>query len=452
MKRLASLLAGVPLAIIVSSPAHAQVASDLPGVVRVACAAGDPTTKRPLGIETLSEAILIQSGYPVGDLVALARTTKDDAYRDAVVKLVTDGEDRTDPFSERVGRNVNALNQAFAAADGGGKSPGIAIVAGPPRPAKYDRYWFLRTPAATQFQCDSGEKVKSIIEIVSAPKQPPVIAITKAVEDLGKTDGRATVDAAVLGVKVSKTVADDGSIKKTTTLTFDGTVGVRVLPVPTPGFFYANYTLSKARVKPPPQLDPGKTQRDGDTDGLALGFTVQDIRLPFYVNLTAGTSYVMDFVKGSRRGVGSLTFSPGFNALDAGICGFGYLKTLNIGKVNFRTRCSIAGEFDYSHVLKAGTTKFEDRGDFFSVGPVAGFDILAPLNESTGIVGNVRYRFLPTISGVAPTVHRWDVSLKYRWWVGDGVGLDFGGTYKKGEEFKTYTKEDEFLLTFGIVR
>lgn len=62
----------------------------------------------------------------------------------------------------------------------------------------------------------------------------------------------------------------------------------------------------------------------------------------------------------------------------------------------------------------AGRANFEDRGDFLSLGPVVGFDLLAPLGESSEVVGNARYRFLPTVSGCAPDVSWLDVSPKYR--------------------------------------
>lgn len=152
--------------------ASGQISSDLPAVVRIACAAGDPTLARPLKIEALSEAILIQSGYPVGDLLTLARSMSGDVYRDAVVKLVLDQAGADGTVAKTVGRNVLAVGQAMTeGSQVSAKELGIEMTKRPVRSGTglYDRYWFLRSPEQAEFKCIAGKPKKLVTEIVAAP-------------------------------------------------------------------------------------------------------------------------------------------------------------------------------------------------------------------------------------------------------------------------------------------
>jgi hypothetical protein len=60
-------------------------------------------------------------------------------------------------------------------------------------------------------------------------------------------------------------------------------------------------------------------------------------------------------------------------------------------------------------------------------------------------------RWLPTITGRAPDVHRFDASVKYRFWLPNDLGLDVGLTYGKGRETKTYKDEDKVEIGLGVL-
>lgn len=48
-------------------------------------------------------------------------------------------------------------------------------------------------------------------------------------------------------------------------------------------------------------------------------------------------------------------------------------------------------------------------------------------------------------------MHRFDASVKYRFWLPNDLGLDVGLTYGKGRETKTYKDEDKVEIGLGVL-
>lgn len=412
-----------------------------------ALACGHPGRDGTVSVAELAQAMLVQSRYPLNDLVDLARTRTPDQYRDTLIQLITRHPGFSRPLEQAVRENARAMSQELADPK---SDAGLTIASGAAPPS--DRsliFWYL-SPTA-RFACKPEEAAKTIVQRSEEPTSIPRLGIVKTVDNLSESQDRASVDSAQIGLDVSKTNNEDGTSKKSTTWSVDGTMGLRLTDQAAPTFAYANYTLSRTRVRPAPELAPGAHRNDDDTNGLALGLLVADWAPVPALSVSGSLAYVTDFVKHSQRGVTSIVLQPGFRITHWPVCGWGELQTIKFGPIRLRSMCILEGELDYSHVFKVGRANFAERGNFLALGGAIGIDLAPPLFAKSGVAGSFRYHFLPTISGRAPNVHRWDASLKYRWWVGNGVGIDFGGTYKRGEELKTYTDENEFLLTFGIV-
>jgi len=447
-------LAGAAFAAICSASAWADP-PDMASVVRIACAGiTDAKDEREVPTERIAEAILFDSGVPASRLMG-GRTLSPQEYRVALLAAVQDPPSDVDVATrEMIGQYVLELGQDLSPGSSvSAKARGLKLLSVPPSDLRAG--WLFVPANAVRIACMPVKPSSStpVIDRFANSNAPSRMGLTKAIADLSTTgDERKKADSATIGMKIDKTTDDDGNTKRTTTLSFDGTLGVRVTGdhASTPGFVFANYTLSRARIKPEPPLDPGKHRDDDDTNGLELGATLGDIALPYDLSLAATGGYVLDFVKRSRRATGSFVLDSGYTP-DLGLCKLGMLKLVSLAGIDFRTECTFQVEADYSHVFKVGRADFKDRGDFVAIGLFVNFQIVPPVFDKSGIVANVSYRYLPTVSGIAPDVKRWDAGLKYRWWLPQGAAVDFGGTYKHGEELKTYTHENSIELTLGLL-
>lgn len=449
-------IAGALFAMALATPAAAEDDVDLAAVVKVACAGvRDEKEERRVPLERIAEAILFQSGYPPSRLLGDTAVTRE-AYARLVIATVVSPPDSVDgPTRRTIGHYVLRLGQDIGPGSSvTAKARGLKVVS--PFPADTsDRAWLFTQHDTVSVVCMPAKlPPQTVIAGLDAKTEVPRLGLVKKIEDLALEGAdRKKADSATIGVKRERTEGDDGSSKTTTTLTFDGTFGLRVTgdAAITPVFAFANYSLARNRSKPAAMLGPDERADDKDTNGLALGVAADDIALPIPASLSGQVSFVSDYAKGSRRAVGGVWLTPGWQPTDLGFCGLGGLRTIELGKFAFRTMCVVQGELDYSHVFKVGRAKFKEHGDFLSAGVVVGIDLAPPLLEKSGVVGSFRYRYLPTISGRAPDINRIEAALKYRWWVAGATAFDFGFTYKRGEEFKTYTDEDALELSFGVI-
>lgn len=456
------------LTLCIASPASAADDVDLASVVKIACSGvSDPTEEREVPLGRIAEAILFQVGYPPSRLFGTAPIAPD-AYLKLMADTVANPPATIDKATrDAIGRYVLQLGQDVGPGSSvTAKARGLKVTSPFPTDTVARRPWLfqdaatvvcmpVKPKAAPIVLAQDGTAIEiPVIDSLNQPTEIPRIGLMKAATDLALTgNDRKKADSATIGMKRVRTEEDDGSRKTTTTLSFDGTLGLRLTgdQVAFPVFAYANYTLSRDRSKPAAALAPDERRDAKDTNGLAIGLSIDEINLPFQMGLSGQTSFVSDYVKGSRRGVGSIFVTPGWMPTDLGICGLGKLQPLSIGGIAFRTQCMIAGELAYSHVFRVGRADFKKHGDFLSAGVVVGIDLVPPLFEKSGVVSSVRYRYLPTISGSAPNVRRLDAAFKYRWWVAEAAAFDFGLIYKHGDELKTYTMEDALELSFGVI-
>jgi hypothetical protein len=284
-------------------------------------------------------------------------------------------------------------------------------------------------------------------------------ALRGKVEDLGLVDkARKGADAFKLGYQRDIAEKDDGSTKTVKTQTFDGVLGLRLSPDAAfaPVYLYGDYSLSRARTKPQPPLDPGAGIDDDDTNAWEVGLSTAgqlwssaDDRRAMEIDARLG--WVGDDIKGSRRAVVGLGFTPGLIVSGAKLCDIGAFSNKSVGRLKFRVRCRVRIEAEASYVDEVGKADFKQYGKFLAVGPTLGLDVAPPMGDEAGVITSLTYRWLPTITGRAPDVHRFDASVKYRFWLPNDLGLDVGLTYGKGRETKTYKDEDKVEIGLGVL-
>jgi hypothetical protein len=429
-------------------------------VISLACSGATTETnlpkdqQQPRALETfrLAEAILAVAGYSPS-LIFQPGMTAETYHRALVDAVLNKPSTMPSPTYETVIKLSREVGQAVLPHS---LTPpadlGIDVTSPPPAHPAWN--WLLDPTQSVGLRCLPQDPPKGSVERIAAPTKIPRIGLVASVDALGlEGDERKATGSALLGVKQTRTRQDDGSRKTVTTLSFDGTLGIRLSPndVTSPSFLFANYTLSRERARPAAALDPGARVDDGDTNGLNIGLAINQIPIARYTMLSGQVGYVFDFVKDSRRGVSELTIVPGFKKTNLGLCSLGAYETRTFLGAKFRSRCHVSLDGGFSHVFRAGRATFKEDGNFLSLGGAVGFDLVPPRGADSGIVANAAYRYLPTIIGQAPDVSRVDASLKYRWWLPNGLAFDFGGTYKHGRELKTYTFEDAFELSFGII-
>lgn len=321
----------------------------------------------------------------------------------------------------------------------------IRLTDAPPLGSQID--WLFEANSPVGLQCVNRKAPTP--DDWAAPPEYAQWALREKVDELGLTGEEArAAGAARVGLQRVRTEKDDGSTKSSTTLSLNGTLGIRVAPisVATPVYAFASYALSRERTK---DADPGTDQSDGDINALELGVSFADLGLGDHL-ASVRASWIGDFAKDSRRVKLAGSFAPGLSG-PIGLCGLGSYSP--IGDIErIQGRCVFVLEGEGSHVFDAGTADFKVRGNYAALGGRASYELGLVGTATTDVVASVSFRYLPTIFGQAPNIKRWDAALKYRLWTESGIGLDFGLSWAKGHEPISLQKEDRIQLGFGIVR
>ena len=454
----------------ISANANAQSAKSI-SIVKLACGGtATPEREQVISRSRLARAIYAAAGYlpegllsnqNLGDTVSLSRFDQlmfEGLLDRDKIPATPDQRSNIGDFLRDFAQDASSESQVSSKNLGIKIDPPIKNEASndltnpPPGPGKL----LFNPDKEYTIICLAGKPAEKHPEIVaaSAPTKVPRFGLVKDTDSLSLVgDERAAAGSAKISVTRSKARQDDSSNKTDTKLNFDGTFGVRLTGdnESTHSFAYASYTLERNRSFPAPDLADGERRDDGDTNVLELGLSVNDYILPGNISLIGQIGYIANFVKGSRRIRSRVLFEPSFGDTDFGLCRVGQLSDFKPLAGKFRTKCYFALGAEFSHVARLGQDDFKKSGEFFAAGPVIGIDLAPAFGSENGIVGQLRYQYLPVLSGTAPKIERFDASLAYRFWVGAGVGLDFGGGYKRGTNLKSLEKEDIFELSFGII-
>lgn len=303
-----------------------------------------------------------------------------------------------------------------------------------------------------QILCDGKIKPPTtyIADVRDTDKHAQFV-LRKSIDDFGKNgkDWRKEVGAFSVDLTRTRTLEDDGTYKTAKNFSVNGAIGFRLSPedATMPSWLYASYSLSKDRVNPPPALDPGKSQSDGDTDALELGVAADASGTLGILNLhlTGSASFIRDFANESSVGKFQYRIRPGIY-VPLGVCDLGKYKQIVKG---IWTRCSAEIHAEAVHIFKGGEAVFKDVDQYIAAGGMAKIVAFAPTSKKNdGIVGSLSYRHLAVSSHSLKDISRWDASVGYRLWIKDGPGVDVGFSWNKGTNEKSLEKED--ILKFGI--
>jgi hypothetical protein len=302
--------------------------------------------------------------------------------------------------------------------------------------------------------CDGKvEPPTTFVEDFRDGDKHPQFVIRGSIDDFGKNgkDWRKDVGAFGIGLTRSRSILDDGTQKTDKSLKVAGAIGLRVssAEAQSPSWLYASYALNKDRVTPPPTLDPGKKQSDGDTNSLELGYAF-DVSgtLPSSIlnlHMTGSASFIRDFTQKSSIGKFQYRIRPGIY-VPLGICDLGKYRQILAG---VWTRCSVEIHAEGVHIFKGGDAVFKAVDQYLAAGGMAKIVAFAPTSKKEdGIVGSLSYRHLAVSSNSLEDIERWDASLGYRLWIKNGPGFDVGFTWNRGTNDKSLEEED--ILKFGI--
>jgi hypothetical protein len=451
-------------------PSNAQTATSK-AIVGFACGnTANPEQERIISRSRLARAIYTAAGYlpdglldtkNLGDTISLSKFDAlmfEGLLNTEKVPATPEQRNKIDSVVVAFAQDVSADSQVQQKDLGMKLDPPIKIESpnSPTEPITGARKLLFSPQKKYTIICLAGKAAEQYpaIAAASAPTEVPRFGLVKDTDSLSLVgDERAAAGSAKIGVTRSKARQDDGSSKTDTQLNFDGTFGVRLTgnQANTHSFGYASYTLNRSRSFPAPELTGDARRDDGDTNVLELGLSANDYILPGNVSLIGQIGYIANFVKGSRRIRSRVLFEPSFGDTDFGLCRVGQLSKFKLLGAKFRTKCYFALGTEFSHVPKVGRDDFKNSGEFFAAGPIIGIDLAPPFGSENGIVSQLRYQYLPVLAGTAAKIERWDASLAYRFWVADGVGLDFGGNYKRGTNLKSLEKENILELSFGII-
>ncbi len=420
--------------------------------IAAACKSGEN-----LDLERLANAILAASGHYPYELGETSR----------LVPVFNSIRTKTELTS--IERKVRSeILKVEAILDGvppPGSSTKVTLLNQTPLPERPANGGWLYAGFAWNFKCDGEVETPDPFGIAEFEKREdvqPRFAIRGSVEELAKTGKDIkSAGAAMLAFNRTRSILDDGSRKTDTKFSVNGVAGL-LLSDPESDqtvHAYAGYSLSRARTRPRPQLNPGATEAEGDTNALELGFTGFGQLIPQFGGkydslwITGSASYIHDFAKDSDIGRLRLELDPTFSP-DIGLCGVGSYKQLDASGKVFG-RCSIQFQIEGAHVFDAGRAQFGAKDEFLAIGPKLGYTIFAPTfakdGKKDGVIASVGYRHLWKIAGDLPAIDRLDAKIAYRIWTKSGLGFDIGLTYAKGTNDKSYIKEDILDLGVGVV-
>lgn len=444
---------------LLAAPAAAEDEANIEPVIATACAAnpeGEELRRR------LAEALLGKAGVLPSDILAdpslsvggpasAGPAQRAAAYGDAAIAAVQRGSAPGAPEG-LIDRMRQRLEQYTGPRSNVPLADRKLVVLDPPAGVS----WLFDPARKLTIKCGEVKPPKGVIAQMEEPKKRPLFALREKVEELPLTDDAAkTAGAAKIGLKRVRTVEEDGTHKTVTSLSVAGTLGLRLTSnnAAAPVYAYGTYALSKERTKPDP--DPTKKQSDGDVDALEAGFSVNNLLFRRASDLSlVGTfqaAFVDDFHHDAQRLKFRAAITPGFAGSLRPLCDIGGFSDVHALHLHFRTRCILTLEAEGGHVFHVGTADFKNRGEYLAAGGRASYEIAAPIGDDAAVLGGISYRYLPTIAGKAPDIHRWDASLKYRFWLASGQGIDLGLTWAKGTEPVSYEDEDNLELGFGII-
>ncbi len=332
------------------------------------------------------------------------------------------------------------------------------MVAGTPGPGR-EAFWLLEgslTCVRPVEIADAGPDEDAPRGLL--PNGEPILRLRATAEDLTVTgEDRLTAGSARVTLQRERTILDDGSRRRDTTLSIQGALGIALTEREgDSSYLYAAYQLERVRSQPAPTLPAGQTAADGDTNVLELGiianrlFETRGSRMTFDVTGTA--ALILNRVDRSERLQFNMRMSPGFGPTqNLGLCGYGAFLTIVPG---ISGRCDAALRLQVNHFLDRGTAAPTANDEFVFGGGEFGIEF-AQSNENgvtgDGVFAGATYRYEASLSGAVPDIDRFTAFLKYRHWFGTRFGVDFGLDFVDGINPESFADENRISVSFGLI-
>jgi hypothetical protein len=452
--------------LVLAMPATAEAAS-IPTsdeIIARACQGhqGDKITPLRLG-----ESLLLESGRIPSEFVADATSRPVPRPSDPGMPEITPAQVYSQALVDRLGQVESgsshgidpdltirsAIDVLRARLRTDQQSTAAPLHVSEPAPVREPWLFQAETPHWT-LTCKAGDPEPTPVGQMEKFTAPAAFSLREKPEELPLLgDERRTAGAFdVTGVRERKTNAD-GSRKTDSKITVSGTAGLRLSPATssvTTAYLFGQYQAERARTDPPPKLDPGKHQSDGDTHALETGVLITTQLMPnasrfkLFANIQGGA--VFDFANHSNRLELRALLRPMWDT-ELGLCGLERYKEI-IPALHLKTRCRIALDIQAARMLRRGTTPLGSFDTFLAAGAKVGIEAYLPSAKGMDLVGSIDYRILPVLHGKPNRIERLETSLKYRIWTSSNIGVDVGFTYTDGTNELSF--EDEHKLTFGV--
>ena len=327
-------------------------------------------------------------------------------------------------------------------------------------PAPGTKKWLFKPGSKTKIICGSkaGKNTPSIATQLRKVKKSSVFVIRSKPEDFGLGGKeREKADSFKLSLEKAWTVDDDDKQKITTNLAAKGSVGFRLTsydPAKNPNadtvYAFASYELKKDRTDPAAPLGPDERRNENDTSALALGIVgdaelTKNQTIPKLFTISQ-IGYVFNFVDNSEK----LRFRTLFELVGpfdpVPFCTFG--RAYDLGFLDLIARCNVQIDIEGAIQTKRGLSDPTKFDDYLGAGALVKLEIFSPNGKKTQSLGSISYRRLKILDGVAPSIKRFEASLKQRYWLQTDAAVDLGFSYVNGSN--PLTLKDEKKLTFEL--
>lgn len=307
-------------------------------------------------------------------------------------------------------------------------------------------------PALWALRCKNSTAPRGVLASYGL-KEKQVFAIRQKPEELAVVgETRTKAGAFALGLSRSWKEDASGTEIATTTLTVDGTVGLRLTP-PKSGqtaYAFAQYNLKRVRTDPPAPLAPGERRDAKDTNVLAGGvlldiFSEVDDTAFWAVGQAA---LVRDFADRRTRFRFNATLDAGISE-ELGFCNLGSLKRL--GKEGIGARCLVRADVEGGLWTDGGVTATKSYDDYVAAGGYAAYELYFPNGPKSELLATASYRYLAMLVGHLDDIARLELSLKQRFWTESGVGIDVGASYIDGTNALSLADERTLSLGLGLI-
>lgn len=302
---------------------------------------------------------------------------------------------------------------------------------------------------------------ESVVLTCASDESPPAggspsrLAIRGSIQELTLLgDARMSAGAFSLGFERNHTKAN-GIKTRTSTFTASGAVGYVINRSSiNPLMVFADYSRRRVRTRSDSATSGSEDQGSDDVNAIELGLTgarfIPGVGAGSLV-LSGQTGVIFDRRASSNRLSGGLVVSPRLDAQLPGVCGVYGPAEVRIGPVRFGASCRPAFVAEVAHVLRKGTASFGAGDDLLATGAEFRYAITPLSTEKSGPVGGVLLSYLPVVAGRAPDLSVLEAELGYRWWDGDGLGLDLKLSYRDGVERKSLAQENVLAVRLGLI-